>query len=71
MLPILVLAFQQTSVSVQVDSKSGAKVQVIAREGRDSSRVDSSRAKPIVASAEQLANAFLDQTARVLLARAS
>ncbi|HTE45525.1 MAG TPA: hypothetical protein VK636_09800 [Gemmatimonadaceae bacterium] len=60
-------AFQQTTISVQVDSKKGADVKVIAREGRDSSV---SKRKPIVATSEQLANAFSDASAKTLLANA-
>jgi hypothetical protein len=62
------LAFQQTSVSIQVDSKKGAVVKVVASEGRDSS-VNTKR-KPIVATPGQLADAFVDASARVLLAKA-
>jgi hypothetical protein len=70
MLTLLIAGFalQQTSISVQVDSKKGAAVQVVAREGRDSSV--NSRQRQIVATPAQLADAFSDARARLLLARA-
>src|SRR5712691_9487072 len=71
MLTLLIAGFalQQTSISIQVDSKKGAAVQVVAREGRDSS-VDANKRKPIVATPGQLADAFSDARARLLLAKA-
>jgi hypothetical protein len=72
MLPLIAFALQQASVSIEIGSKSGAKVQVVAHESADSARRDSLRAKrkPVVATSEQVANAFLDANARLLLARA-
>ncbi|MEP6491958.1 MAG: hypothetical protein ABJF01_04740 [bacterium] len=60
-------AFQQTTISIQIDSKKGAVVQVVAREGRDTSV---NNHKPIVATSDELANAFADVSARLLLAKA-
>jgi hypothetical protein len=50
MLPLIAFALQQASVSVEIGSKSGAKVQVVAHESADSTHGDSLRAKrkPIV-----------------------
>jgi hypothetical protein len=72
MLPLIAFALQQASVSVEIGSKSGAKVQVVAHEAADSTHGDSLRAKrkPIVATPAQLTSAFLDANARLLLLRA-
>jgi hypothetical protein len=66
---VFALAFQQSSVTIQIDDKKGASIQVRAREGRDSTRPNP-RARTIVATPEQLANAFSDAAARSLLERA-
>jgi hypothetical protein len=68
----LIIAFPQTSVSINIGSK-GASVAVIAREP-DSTRRDSTRRvprrTPLVASAADLASAFRDASARSILDRA-
>jgi hypothetical protein len=65
---LAVLAFQQTSVSIQISGSKGASVKVRSTDGRDSS-VENVRRR-IVATPEQLENAFVDASARVLLAQA-
>lgn len=65
---LAVLAFQQTSVSVQVSGSKGASVVLRSTDGRDSS-VESTYRR-VVATPEQLANAFVDASARSLLAQA-
>src|SRR4051794_2327091 len=64
------LAFQQTSVTIQANGKQGVAVQVISREGRDSTRRKNGAKSVIVATPEQLATAFADAGARSLLAQA-
>src|SRR4051812_4883146 len=65
---LAVLAFQQTSVSIQISGSKGASVKVRSSDGRDSS-VENVRRR-IVATPEQLATAFADAGARALLTQA-
>lgn len=62
------VALQQTEVNISMGSGKGTTIRVIAHDADSTRKPDNE--KPIVATAEQLATAFLNPDARTLLARA-
>jgi hypothetical protein len=66
---LAIFAFQQTSVSISIGGKDGASVRMRSTDGRDSTR-ETTRAKPLVATSNDLATAFADAHARSLLEKA-